>query len=149
MVPDLVRVAAAAQVTRQSDGVRQTILQSLSHGVAITYRDNQVVPEALGSGATVLTFGGAQRQMLPGPVGDLETARLASGAANVVAYIANPTARARRRRIASASPAIIRAGARPIRETHSPYAATAIVLSAGVRLCGAGWCAGPGAVYDL
>ena len=38
------------------------------------------------------TFGGAQRQMLPGPVGDLETARLASGAANVVAYIANPTA---------------------------------------------------------
>ena len=30
--------------------------------------------------------------MLPGPVGDLETARLASGAANVVAYIANPTA---------------------------------------------------------
>lgn len=29
--------------------------------------------------------------MLPRPVGDLETARLASGAANVVAYIANPT----------------------------------------------------------
>ena len=42
--------------------------------------------------ATMATFGGAQRQMLPGPVGDLETARLASGAANVVAYIANPTA---------------------------------------------------------
>ena len=51
-----------------------------------------MVREALGSGATVLTFGGAQRQMLPGPVGDLETARPASGAANVVAYIANPTA---------------------------------------------------------
>jgi cellulase/cellobiase CelA1 len=29
---------------------------------------------------------------LPGPVGDLETARLASGAANVVAYSPNPTA---------------------------------------------------------
>jgi len=29
--------------------------------------------------------------MLPGPVGDLETARLASCAPNVVAYIANPT----------------------------------------------------------
>jgi short subunit dehydrogenase-like uncharacterized protein len=28
---------------------------------------------------------GAQRQMSPGPVGDLEAARLASGAANVVA----------------------------------------------------------------
>jgi short subunit dehydrogenase-like uncharacterized protein len=90
--PGLVRVAAAAGVTRQSDGVRQTIQESLSHGVAITYRDGQVVRQALGAGATVLTFGGAQRQMLPGPVGDLETARLASGAANVVAYIANPAA---------------------------------------------------------
>jgi short subunit dehydrogenase-like uncharacterized protein len=41
----------------------------------------------------VLAFGGAQRQMLPGPVGDLETARLASGAADVVAYIENPAER--------------------------------------------------------
>jgi short subunit dehydrogenase-like uncharacterized protein len=92
VVPDLVRVAAAAQVTRQSLGVRQTIQESLSQGVAITYRDGQVVREALGIGATVLTFGGAQRPMLPGPVGDVETARLASGAANVVAYIADPAA---------------------------------------------------------
>ena len=92
-VPGLVRVAAAAGVTRQSDGVRQTFQEFLSHGVAITYRDGQVVREPLGNGATVLTFGGAQRQMLPGPVGDLEAARLASGAANVVAYIANPAAR--------------------------------------------------------
>jgi short subunit dehydrogenase-like uncharacterized protein len=92
-VPNLVRVAAAAGVTRQSDGVRQTIQESLSQGVAVTYRDGQVVEEALGSGATVVTFGGAERQMLPGPVGDLETARLASGAANVVAYIANPAER--------------------------------------------------------
>jgi saccharopine dehydrogenase (NAD+, L-lysine-forming) len=84
-----VRVAAAAEVTRRTDGVRQTIQEAMSEG-AITYRDGQVVREALGSGATVLTFGGARRQMLPGPVGDLETARLASGAANVVAYIANP-----------------------------------------------------------
>jgi short subunit dehydrogenase-like uncharacterized protein len=92
-VPDLVRVAAAAGVTRQSDGVRQTIEESLSQGVALTYRDGQLVRDALGSGATMLTFGGAQRQMLPGPVGDLETARLASGAPNVVAYIASPAAR--------------------------------------------------------
>jgi saccharopine dehydrogenase (NAD+, L-lysine-forming) len=92
VVPDLVRVAAAAGVTRQSDGVRQTIQESLSQGVAITYRDDRVVQEALGSGATIVAFGGAQRQMLPGPVGDLETARLASGAANVVAYIARPAA---------------------------------------------------------
>jgi saccharopine dehydrogenase (NAD+, L-lysine-forming) len=92
VVPSLVRVAVAADVTRHSDGVRQTIKESLSQGVAITYRDGHVVREALGSGATVLTFGGAERQMLPGPVGDLEAARLASGAANVVAYIADPAA---------------------------------------------------------
>jgi hypothetical protein len=59
VVPDLVRVAAAAQVTRQSDGVRQTIQESLSEGVAMTYRDGQVVREAFGAGATVVTFGGA------------------------------------------------------------------------------------------
>ena len=94
VVPDLVRVAAAAGVTRQSDGVRQTIQESLSQGVTITYRDDQVVQEALGSGAAIVIFGGEQRQMLPGPVGDLETARLASGAANVVAYIASPVATA-------------------------------------------------------
>jgi hypothetical protein len=93
MVPGLVRVAAAPGVTQQSHGVRQTIQESLSHGVAITYRHGQVVQEALGTGATILTFGGARRQMLPGPVGDLEAARLASGAANVVAYIAHPAAR--------------------------------------------------------
>ena len=92
VVPARVRVAAAAGVTRHSDGVRQTIQESLSQGVAITYRDGQVVRTALGGGAAVLTFGGAARQMLPGPVGDLEAARLASGAAEVVAYIADPTA---------------------------------------------------------
>jgi hypothetical protein len=91
--PDLVRVAAAAGVARQSDGVRQTVQESLAQGVTLAYRDGQLVREPLGSGATVLTFGGAQRQMLPGPVGDLETARLASGAANVVAYIASPASR--------------------------------------------------------
>jgi len=91
-VPDRVRVAAAAAVPRHSDGVLQTIQESLSQGVAITYRDDQVAREPLGSGAAVLTFGGAERRMLPGPVGDLEAARLASGAANVVAYIADPAA---------------------------------------------------------
>ncbi len=92
VVPARVRVAAAAAVARQSDGVRQTVQESLPQG-AITYREGQLVREPLGSGATVLTFGGAQRQMLPGPVGDLETARLASGAPDVVAYIENPAAR--------------------------------------------------------
>lgn len=72
--PTRVRVAAAAHVSRQGDGVRQTIRQSLSLG-ALTYRDGRLIREAIGSGATVLTFGGAQRGILPGPVGDLEAAR--------------------------------------------------------------------------
>jgi saccharopine dehydrogenase (NAD+, L-lysine-forming) len=91
VTPARVRVAAAASVARQSEGVRQSIQETLPHG-AISYRDGQLVREPLGSGATVVTFGGAQRQVLPGPVGDLEAARLASGAANVVAYIENPAA---------------------------------------------------------
>ena len=89
--PARVRVAAVAQVSRQGDGVRRTIEESVAQG-AVTYRNGQPLRAALGSGAAVLTFGGAQRRMLPGPVGDLETARLASGAANVVAYIADPAA---------------------------------------------------------
>jgi hypothetical protein len=72
--------------------VRLTVQESLPLG-AMTYRDGEVVREALGSGATVLRFGGGERQMLPGPVGDLETARLASGAGDVVAYIENPAGR--------------------------------------------------------
>lgn len=91
MPPARVRVAAAAQVTRHGEGVRRTIEESLSHG-AITYRDGRVVREPLGSGATVLTFGGADRRMVPGPVGDLETARRASGAPDVVAYVGDPAA---------------------------------------------------------
>jgi hypothetical protein len=86
-----VRVAAAAHVTRHGEGVRRTIEESVSRG-ALSYRDGQVVREPLGSGATVLTFGGASRRMLPGPVGDLEAARRASGAPDVVAYIADPAA---------------------------------------------------------
>lgn len=92
VTPVTVRVAAAAAVASQGDGVRQTVQESLPLG-AVTYRDGEVVREALGSGATVLTFGGGERQMLPGPVGDLEAARVASGAANVTAYIENPAAR--------------------------------------------------------
>jgi short subunit dehydrogenase-like uncharacterized protein len=89
-VPARVRVASAAQVTQRGDGVRATIQEALYEG-AVTYRDGRVVREPLGSGATVLTFGGARRRMVPAPVGDLEAARRASGAADVVAYVADPS----------------------------------------------------------
>src|SRR4051794_21000988 len=89
--PARVRVAAAPTVAHRGDAVHRTIEESLAQG-AITYRDGQVLREPLGSGATVLTFGGASRRMLPAPVGDLEAARRATGAPNVVAYITHPSA---------------------------------------------------------
>jgi hypothetical protein len=60
---------------------------------ATTYVDGALVRAPFGTGKAVLTFGGAQRTMLPGPAGDLEAARLASGAANVSAYFADPSQR--------------------------------------------------------
>jgi short subunit dehydrogenase-like uncharacterized protein len=89
--PARVRVAAAAEVSRRGDGVRRTVEELLGQG-ALTYRDGQLLRAPLGTGATVLIFGGASRRVLPGPVGDLEAARRASGAPDVVAYIADPTA---------------------------------------------------------
>jgi len=88
--PDRVWVATAPAVERQSAGVRETIAATLPEG-ATTYVAGALVRQPLGTGATTLTFGGARRPMLPGPVGDLEAARLASGAGNVVAFIADPT----------------------------------------------------------
>jgi short subunit dehydrogenase-like uncharacterized protein len=90
--PLRVRVAAAAAVTRQSDGVTRTIAAALGQG-AITYRAGRLVHEPLGSGATLLTFGDAPRPVFPAPVGDLEAARRASGAADAVAYQQDPSAR--------------------------------------------------------
>lgn len=85
--PARVRVAAAAAVVSQSEGVANIIQEAMSQG-AITYRHGQVAREPLGSGATVVSFGGAQRQVIPAPVGDLEAARVASGAPEVIAYVA-------------------------------------------------------------
>ncbi len=90
--PDRVRVAAAPAVVHESHGVRETVLATLPEG-ATTYVGGELVRAPLGSGMEILDFGGAKRRMLPGPVGDLEAARLASGAADVIAYIPEPGAR--------------------------------------------------------
>jgi len=90
--PDLVRVATVPANSHVSPGVRETIAALLPEG-ATTYVDGALVRAPFGTGATVLTFGGAKRTMLPGPAGDLEAARLASGAANVSAYFADPSQR--------------------------------------------------------
>lgn len=84
--PTRVRVAAAAAVGNRSEGAANTVREAMRQG-AISYRDGQVVREPLGSGATVVSFGGAQRRMIPAPVGDLEAARVASGAPEVIAYV--------------------------------------------------------------
>lgn len=90
--PDLVRVATTPAKGRVSPGVRETVAVLLPEG-AITYVGGSLVHAPLGTGAAVLEFGGIRRAMLPGPVGDLEVARLASGAANVSAYFADPAQR--------------------------------------------------------
>jgi short subunit dehydrogenase-like uncharacterized protein len=69
-------------------------VDSVSVDVTDAAAMHALVRGAFGTGATVLNFGGARRSMLPGPAGDLEVARLASGAANVSAYFGDPAQRA-------------------------------------------------------
>jgi hypothetical protein len=90
--PDVVRVATVPANSHVSPGVRETIAAQMPEG-ATTYVDGALVRAPFGSGATVLDFGGARRTMLPGPTGDLEVARVVSGAANVSAYFADPSHR--------------------------------------------------------
>jgi short subunit dehydrogenase-like uncharacterized protein len=90
--PELVRVATVPENSNPSPGVRESIAAAMPEG-ATTYVDGALVRAPFGSGAAVLNFGGARRTMLPGPVGDLEAARLASGAPNVSAYFADPSQR--------------------------------------------------------
>jgi saccharopine dehydrogenase (NAD+, L-lysine-forming) len=92
VTPARVRVAGAPAVATRSEGVASTIREAMNQG-AVTYRDGQIVREPLGTGATVLSFGGAQRRVFPGPVADLEAARMASGAPDVLAYVPEPSER--------------------------------------------------------
>jgi short subunit dehydrogenase-like uncharacterized protein len=90
--PEQVRVATVPANSHVSPGVRETIAALLPQG-AITYIDGALMRATLGTGAVELNFGGMRRSMFPGPAGDLEAARLASGAANVSAYFADPAQR--------------------------------------------------------
>jgi len=90
--PALVQVATVPANTQASRGVRDTVAASLPEGATI-YVDGVLHGGPFGTGATALTFGGARRSMVPGPVGDLEAARVVSGAANVNAYFADPAQR--------------------------------------------------------
>ncbi|MEZ0092267.1 saccharopine dehydrogenase NADP-binding domain-containing protein [Streptacidiphilus sp. EB129] len=85
--PSRVVVAAAAGSPLDTEGVRNTVAEAIADG-ATTYRGGELVRAPFGHGATSLTFGGAARQVVPAPVGDLEAALRISGAADVTAYVA-------------------------------------------------------------
>jgi saccharopine dehydrogenase (NAD+, L-lysine-forming) len=90
--PHTVRVATVPANSHVSPGVSETIAALMPEG-ATTYVDSALVRAPFGTGAIHLTFGGIRRSMLPGPAGDLEAARLASGGANVSAYFGDPSQR--------------------------------------------------------
>lgn len=85
--PARVIVATAASSAHDTVGVRATVAETMADG-ATTYVGGQLVRAPIGQGATTLTFGGATRQVIPVPVGDLEAARHLTGAPDVIAYTA-------------------------------------------------------------
>ncbi|MEU5310856.1 saccharopine dehydrogenase NADP-binding domain-containing protein [Streptomyces sp. NPDC021562] len=80
-----VKVAAAPHSAYDTEGVRGTVAEAMTEG-ATRYEAGALVRAPLGEGATTLTFGGATRTVIPVPTGDLEAAREASGAPEVIAY---------------------------------------------------------------
>jgi short subunit dehydrogenase-like uncharacterized protein len=87
--PAAVRVAAAPSAGAISPGVFATAAQAAEDGAA-RYSGGKLVYEPLGSGARQMLLDGHAWQVIPAPVGDLETARRASSAPDVTAYFAAP-----------------------------------------------------------
>ena len=87
--PAAVRVAAAPSAGTISPGVSATAAQAAAGGAA-RYSGGRLVHEPLGSGARQMLLDGHTWQVIPAPVGDLETARRASSAPDVTAYFAAP-----------------------------------------------------------
>ncbi|MFD7730623.1 saccharopine dehydrogenase NADP-binding domain-containing protein [Kitasatospora phosalacinea] len=84
-----VEVAAAPATAYDTEGVRATVADVLPEG-ALSYRAGVLHREPLGSGVTRRVFGGAERTVLPAPLGDLAAARHSGGAATVTAYALAP-----------------------------------------------------------
>jgi short subunit dehydrogenase-like uncharacterized protein len=87
--PAAVRVAAAPSAGAISPGVFATAAQAAEDGAA-RYSGGKLMHEPLGSGARQMLLDGHAWQVIPAPVGDLETARRASSAPDVTAYFAAP-----------------------------------------------------------
>jgi saccharopine dehydrogenase (NAD+, L-lysine-forming) len=84
-----VQVVAAQDVAYATTGVQATIADSLAQG-SPRYLDGGLVAAPFGEGATTLQLGGAPRQVVPAPTGDLVAAQRATGAPDVVAYVPVP-----------------------------------------------------------
>ena len=92
--PAAVRVAAAA-LRRRDQPRRLRHSRAGGCGRRGTVFGGQLVHEPLGSGARQILLDGHAWQVIPAPVGDLETARRASSAPDVTAYFAAPGQRPR------------------------------------------------------
>lgn len=87
--PTAVRVAAVPAAERISPAVQATVAQVTADGAA-WYADGELRRGPIGAGVTTMRFGADTWQVLPAPVGDLETARRATGAPDIIAYFAAP-----------------------------------------------------------
>jgi short subunit dehydrogenase-like uncharacterized protein len=86
-----VRVAGAPSATGGpvSPGIQATAAQAAAEGTA-WYAGGALTRAPLGTGGTLLTLGGHAWPMIPAATAELETARRASGAGDVIAYFAVP-----------------------------------------------------------
>jgi short subunit dehydrogenase-like uncharacterized protein len=86
-----VRVAGAPSAPDGpvSPGIQATAAQAAAEGTA-WYADGALTRAPLGTGGTLMTLGGHAWPMIPAATAELETARRASGAGDVMAFFAVP-----------------------------------------------------------
>jgi glyoxylase-like metal-dependent hydrolase (beta-lactamase superfamily II) len=84
-----VRVALAPSGEAMSPGVQASVALASAEGAA-WYADGALQRAPIGTGATLMRFGGHSWQVIPAPVADLEAARLATGAPDITAYFTVP-----------------------------------------------------------
>jgi short subunit dehydrogenase-like uncharacterized protein len=87
--PAAVKVAAAPADQATSPGARATFAQAMTEGAA-WYADGVLTRAPLPASGFAMLLGEHLWQMLPAPAADLETARQASGAPDIIAYLAIP-----------------------------------------------------------
>jgi short subunit dehydrogenase-like uncharacterized protein len=83
----ILEVGTKAASGRQGPGVLATRQENLPYGGWIR-RAGQLIPYELGSGITTVNFPDGPCQIMPIPTGDLEAAFQATGAPNVISYMA-------------------------------------------------------------